>query len=83
MRSFEASLADTLRTFQSLAEIRTEIDCAGEMILSTLRRGNKLIICGNGGSAAEAAHFATELTGRYAKNGALSPRSHFPPTVPS
>ena len=68
MRSFEATLADTLRTFQSLAEIRTEIDRAGEMILSTLRRGNKLIICGNGGSAAEAAHFATELTGRYAKN---------------
>ena len=68
MRSFEATLADTLRTFQSLAEIRTEIDRAGEMILSTLRRGNKLLICGNGGSAAEAAHFATELTGRYAKN---------------
>jgi D-sedoheptulose 7-phosphate isomerase len=68
MRSFEASLADTLRTFQSLAEIRTAIDRAGEMILSTLRRGNKLLICGNGGSAAEAAHFATELTGRDAKN---------------
>jgi D-sedoheptulose 7-phosphate isomerase len=38
------------------------------MMLATLQRGGKLLICGNGGSAAEAAHFATELVGRYAKN---------------
>ena len=68
MRSFETSLADTVRTFQSLADIRTEIDRAGAMILATLRRGGKLLICGNGGSAAEAAHFSTELVGRYAKD---------------
>jgi D-sedoheptulose 7-phosphate isomerase len=37
------------------------------MILATLHRNGKLLICGNGGSAAEAAHFATELVGRYAK----------------
>jgi D-sedoheptulose 7-phosphate isomerase len=37
------------------------------LILTTLQRGGKLLICGNGGSAAEAAHFATELVGRYAK----------------
>jgi D-sedoheptulose 7-phosphate isomerase len=37
-------------------------------MLATLRRGGRLLICGNGGSAAEAAHFATELVGRYAKN---------------
>ncbi len=68
MRSFESSLADTVRTLQSLAEIRPAIDRAGEMILATLRRGGKLLICGNGGSAAEAAHFSTELVGRYAKD---------------
>ncbi len=66
MRSFESSLADTVRTLQSLAEIRPAIDRAGEMILATLRHGGKLLICGNGGSAAEAAHFSTELVGRYA-----------------
>ncbi len=66
MRSFESSLADTVRTLQSLGEIRPAIDRAGEMILATLRRGGKLLICGNGGSAAEAAHFSTELVGRYA-----------------
>ena len=65
--TFEASLAETVRTFQALTEIRPAIDRAGQLILATLRGGGKLLICGNGGSAAEAAHFATELVGRYAK----------------
>lgn len=65
--TFEASLAETTRTLQALTTIRPAIDRAGEMILATLKRGGKLLICGNGGSAAEAAHFATELVGRYAK----------------
>jgi len=65
--TFEASLAETTRTLQALATIRPAIDRAGAMILGTLRGGGKLLLCGNGGSAAEAAHFATELVGRYAK----------------
>ena len=65
--TFEASLAETTRTLQALPTIRPAIDRAGAMILATLQRGGKLLICGNGGSAAEAAHFATELVGRYAK----------------
>jgi D-sedoheptulose 7-phosphate isomerase len=65
--TFEASLAETTRTLQALTTIRPAIDRAGQMILATLQRGGKLLICGNGGSAAEAAHFATELVGRYAK----------------
>lgn len=65
--TFDASLAETIRTFQALTTIRPAIDRAGDMILATLRRGGKLLIAGNGGSAAEAAHFATELVGRYAK----------------
>lgn len=66
--TFEASLAETTRTLQALPAIRPDIDRAGQMILATLERGGKLLICGNGGSAAEAAHFSTELVGRYAKN---------------
>jgi D-sedoheptulose 7-phosphate isomerase len=66
--NFDASLAETVRTFQSLAQIRPEIDAAAKLILSTLRHDKKLLICGNGGSAAEAQHFATELVGRYAKH---------------
>jgi D-sedoheptulose 7-phosphate isomerase len=65
--TFEASLAETTRTLQALTTIRPAIDRAGAMILATLQHGGKLLICGNGGSAAEAAHFSTELVGRYAQ----------------
>lgn len=66
--TFEKSLSDSIRTLQSLAAIRPAIDKATELILGTLEGGGKLLICGNGGSAAEAAHFSTELVGRYARN---------------
>jgi D-sedoheptulose 7-phosphate isomerase len=65
--TFDASLAESVRTLQALSAIRPAIERAGDMILATLKRGGKLLLCGNGGSAAEAAHFATELAGRYAK----------------
>ncbi len=66
--TFDAQLAETVKTFQALAGLRPQIDRAGQMILSTLRAGKKLVTCGNGGSAAEAQHFSTELVGRYAKS---------------
>jgi len=63
--SFDAELAGTITTFQALTTIRPQIEGAGEMILHTLKSGRKLLLCGNGGSAAEAQHFSTELVGRY------------------
>ncbi len=62
------SIQATVRCLESLRQIRSEIDRAAELILKTVRSGNKLLICGNGGSAAEAQHFSTELVGRYFKN---------------
>ncbi len=38
------------------------------MLCRTLSAGNKLLICGNGGSAADAQHIAAELVGRYEKH---------------
>lgn len=66
--SFDSSLATTVQVFQSLASLRSEVDQAGQLIVKTLKAGNKLLVCGNGGSAAEAQHFCTELVGRYFKN---------------
>ncbi len=63
-----SALAQTNATLNSLPGIQAEIDAAAGLILQTLRGGGKLLICGNGGSAAEAAHFSTELVGRYAKD---------------
>jgi D-sedoheptulose 7-phosphate isomerase len=66
--TLDKSLAETIRTLQSLVEIRPAINEAADLIVGTLRAGGKLLICGNGGSAAEAAHFSTELVGRFDAN---------------
>lgn len=46
-------------------ELSAAIDAAGIEILSALRRGRKVLVCGNGGSAADSQHLASELTGRF------------------
>ncbi len=66
--NLDACLQETVRTFQDLAALRPQIDRAARLILRTLKTGGKLLLCGNGGSAAEAQHFATELVGRYFKS---------------
>ena len=60
------SLREHLQTVQSLLETKLQdIQRAGDLICSTLTKGNKILICGNGGSAADAQHIAAELVGRY------------------
>lgn len=55
-----------LETIQkSMDEIQSYIYTACVIITDTLARGNKVLLCGNGGSAADAQHIAAELTGRY------------------
>jgi D-sedoheptulose 7-phosphate isomerase len=68
------SLREHLETFQALTgTILTDIERAGNLICQTLAAGNKVLVCGNGGSAADAQHFAAELVGRYEL-----PRRSFP-----
>src|SRR5712664_4634913 len=60
------SLKDHLEAAQRLLDSNLEqIMEAGELIRQTLHSGNKILICGNGGSAADAQHIAAELVGRY------------------
>jgi len=55
-----------LKTAQkSTDEIQNYIYTACVIITDTLAKGNKVLLCGNGGSAADAQHIAAELTGRY------------------
>lgn len=63
--SLERYVDETTHALRGLLPLRPQIDEALGLILRTLRNGNTLLICGNGGSAAEAQHFATELVGRY------------------
>ena len=46
--------------------IQTVNDCAA-MIVDAFRNGNKVLFCGNGGSAADSQHIAAEIVGRYKK----------------
>lgn len=45
----------------------TEIEKVGELAVRAICSGNKILICGNGGSAADAQHIAAELVGRFLK----------------
>lgn len=46
-------------------DIYDEIMDAAALILRAFKKGHKLLICGNGGSAADALHIAAEFTGRF------------------
>jgi D-sedoheptulose 7-phosphate isomerase len=58
----------SIRTLESLKKLEPEFGKAADLIAECLRMGNKVLVCGNGGSAADAAHFATELVVRFAKD---------------
>lgn len=48
-----------------LGGLAPEVTAAAQTCVRALSGGHKLLTCGNGGSAADAQHFAAELTGRY------------------
>ena len=61
-KEFEAHL----RTIQAvIGKMETSLQEAANLVVNTLKNGNKVLLCGNGGSAADAQHIAAELTGRY------------------
>lgn len=50
---------------KTVAVMIPQIEEASKMVIETLKNGNKVLLCGNGGSASDAQHIASELTGRY------------------
>jgi D-sedoheptulose 7-phosphate isomerase len=60
------SLKEHLQAIQALLDSRMpEIEASGNLIWQALKSGHKILLCGNGGSAADAQHIAAELVGRY------------------
>ncbi len=47
---------------------RNLIQLAISMIVNSIKKKNKIIFCGNGGSASDSEHLSAELAGRYLKN---------------
>ena len=62
----EISLSQHISVFESLmaSSSDTIAECA-DVISETFRNDKKLLLCGNGGSAADAQHIAAEFVGRY------------------
>ena len=64
----KTAVAAAKDTLQSLLDLDSQVGRAADLIEQCLRGGNKLLVCGNGGSASDAAHFATELVVRFTKD---------------
>jgi len=62
------AINDSVRTLESLKNLEPQVSRAADLIGECFRTGRKLLVCGNGGSAADASHFATELVVRFTKD---------------
>jgi D-sedoheptulose 7-phosphate isomerase len=69
MTFIQTELLQSARLLESIAaEGSAAIQAAADLLIERLLAGNKVLIFGNGGSAADAQHFAAELVGRYRRD---------------
>ena len=66
-------LYEHIKNTESIYKLIPKINSLTSRIISAFKEDKKLLICGNGGSAADAQHFSSELIGKYEKE-----RSSFP-----
>lgn len=67
-RVVDDAFADTVEAHRRVQrEGGAAILAAAEALVAALRAGRKVLVCGNGGSAADAQHFAAELVGRFSR----------------
>lgn len=65
MTQFQKSLKEAAETLESIKPLEKLVVAAADLVLASLTSGGKLLFCGNGGSAADSAHMATEFTCRF------------------
>lgn len=65
--NFREKLNLSVLVLQECVKCVADVERLGDALVNCLQAGNKVVIFGNGGSAAEAMHFAAELTGRFKK----------------
>ena len=68
MKSFVTELEEHLVVMACLSECAIAIEVSAGLLIKTLKQGGKIILCGNGGSAADCQHIAAELVVQYQKN---------------
>ena len=69
----DGEIRTTAANFERLREHAGTIASAADVVIAALRGGGKVLLCGNGGSAADAQHLAAEFMGRYLKDRAPLP----------
>ena len=62
---FQAAITAHQEAVAGVSKLEPAIHQAVERLQQTFAVGNRVYVCGNGGSASDAQHFAAELTGRY------------------
>lgn len=60
-------LENHFKVVQDMKKIMPEVASAGLRVRAALEKGRKILICGNGGSAADSQHMAAEFVGRFVK----------------
>ncbi|HXR04139.1 MAG TPA: SIS domain-containing protein [Verrucomicrobiae bacterium] len=68
MSRLQRAIEDSVTTLRSLAALEKPLDRAAQMVLRCLTSGHKLLVCGNGGSASDATHLASEFLCRFAED---------------
>lgn len=66
------SLKDLIERYPSLASCESKIEQACDLLIETFKKGRRLYICGNGGSAADADHIVGELMKSFLKKRPLN-----------
>jgi len=64
----KSAIAAAAKTLQSVVDLDSQITKAADLIVDCLTNGKKVLACGNGGSAADAADFCTELACRFVED---------------
>jgi D-sedoheptulose 7-phosphate isomerase len=67
LKTFMSELEEHRSMIGRLANCAGVIEAAGELLINTLKQGGKVLLCGNGGSAADCQHIAAEFVVRYEK----------------
>lgn len=65
MSHLSRAIEDSLVTLRGLSALEEPLQRAAELLLNSLTNGHKLLVCGNGGSASDATHLATEFLCRF------------------
>lgn len=65
MTLLQRAIEDSIANTRLLSGFETALDSAAQLVLKCLNGGHKLLLCGNGGSASDATHFATEFLCRF------------------